>query len=89
MRWTILGCPLSSLYTEPENVQQEESDIAHHDIHLLLDLCQHGLVGNSDALQHMVRCVIHGGWRAHKIDVGESTCPPLEIAFVRKILPTV
>ena len=47
--------------------------IAHHDIHFLLDLGEHGLVGHGDTLQDMVRCAIHRGRRPHEIDMREST----------------
>jgi putative lipase involved disintegration of autophagic bodies len=45
-----------------------------HYIHLLLDLSEHSVVSDSDALQDMMSSVVHWGGRSDEIYMGKTTC---------------
>lgn len=74
----MLGCPLSILCSKARQRVSVEAcrDAAcrtHHDVDLLLDFCEHPLVGNGNTLENMVRGIVHGGRGADEIDVCEAT----------------
>ena len=45
----------------------------HHDVDLLLDLCEHPLVGHSNPLEHMLRRPVHRLRRSYQIHIRIST----------------
>ena len=45
----------------------------HHNIDLLLDLCEHGLVRDGDAFEDMMCCAVYWLRGAHEIYMCEST----------------
>ena len=45
----------------------------YHDVDLLLDLGEHTLVRDGDALENMVCSIVDGGRGADEVDVGEAT----------------
>lgn len=49
------------------------SERTNHYVDFFLHILQHGLVGDGDALEHMVCRVVHRGRGADEINMGEAT----------------
>ena len=56
---------------------QKQSVGTHHDVDLLLDFGEHGIVGDRDALENMVRGAVDGRRGADEVDVRETTLSAL------------
>ena len=51
------------------------SSWTYHDIYLLLDLREHGLIGHGNAFEDMMCGAVDRLCGAHEIDMGEATYP--------------